>query len=153
MRTPTSSSSPALDDNTRGLLDARRVALLKPHAVVVNVARGPIIEEAALFGALVGCQIGGAILDVWWRYPTLDGPSREPSAFPFDTLDNVIMTPHCSAWTDGLFSRRAAEMADNLDRLVEGRPPAQVHRALGRRPRRCRGTTGVAERKLQAGLS
>jgi phosphoglycerate dehydrogenase-like enzyme len=118
----------ALDDGTRGLLDARRLALLKPTAVVVNVARGPIIEEAALFGALTERRIGGAILDVWWRYPTHDEPRREPSALPFTTLDNVIMTPHCSAWTDGLFRRRAAEMADNLDRLAEGRPLRNVFR-------------------------
>ncbi len=119
----------ALDDGTRGLLDARRLALLKPHAVVVNVARGPIVEEAALYAALAERRIGGAILDVWWRYPTDAEPRREPSAFPFATLDNVIMTPHCSAWTDGLFRRRAAEMADNLDRLAEGRPLRNVIRA------------------------
>lgn len=119
----------ALADATRGLLDTRRLALLKPTAVVVNVARGPVIDEAALYRVLAERRIGGAILDVWWRYPTSDEPRREPSAFPFASLDNVIMTPHCSAWTDGLFRRRAAEMADNLDRLAEGRPLRNVIRA------------------------
>lgn len=119
----------ALADATRGLLDTRRLALLKPSAVVVNVARGPVIDEAALYRVVAERRIGGAILDVWWRYPTADDPRRAPSAHPFAALDNVIMTPHCSAWTDGLFRRRAAEMAENLDRLAEGRPLRNLIRA------------------------
>jgi phosphoglycerate dehydrogenase-like enzyme len=119
----------ALEADTRSLIDARRLALLHGGAVLVNVARGPVVDEAALFATLAARRIGGAILDVWWRYPTAAEPERAPSAYPFASLDNVIMTPHYSGWTDGLFKRRSAQMAENLDRLAEGRPLRNVIRA------------------------
>jgi phosphoglycerate dehydrogenase-like enzyme len=123
----------ALDRDTRGLIDGRRLALLHGGAVLVNVARGPVVDEAALFAALAARRIGGAILDVWWRYPTAAEPGRPPSAHPFDSLDNVIMTPHYSGWTNGLFLRRSTQMADNLDRLAEGLPLRNVIRAAAAR--------------------
>lgn len=119
----------ALDANTRGLIDARRLALLRPHAVLINLARGPICVEADLFAALEEKRIGGAILDVWWRYPSSVDPAPRPSSFPFHELDNVIMTPHASAWTDGLFRRRGAQIAHNLDALARGRPLINLIRA------------------------
>lgn len=112
----------ALDPTTRGLIDSRRLALLRHDAVLVNVARGPICVEADLFAALRDRRIGGAVLDVWWRYPSPDDPSPRPSAFPFHELDNVVMTPHASGWTDGLFRRRGGQIAHNLDALATGAP-------------------------------
>jgi phosphoglycerate dehydrogenase-like enzyme len=118
----------ALGDETRGLIDRRRLALLPPGAVIVNVARGPVIDEDALYEALAGKRIGGAILDVWWAYPSADDPTPAPSRNPFHELANVIMTPHYSGWTDGLFRRRSADMAMNLDRLARGEPLVNVVR-------------------------
>ena len=114
-----------LTDATRGLIDARRLALLRGTAVVVNVARGPIIDEDALYAACRDGSIGGAVIDTWYRYPD---PSRGrgerclPSRHPFETLANVVMTPHASGWSAGLLERRWSLIADNLLRLERGEP-------------------------------
>jgi phosphoglycerate dehydrogenase-like enzyme len=96
---------------THGLIDARRLALMRRSAVLVNVARGPIVVESALFAALEARAIAGAALDVWYRYP--EGPAEVtlPSAYPFERLDNVLMTPHASGWTEGAKERKLAFMA------------------------------------------
>lgn len=119
----------ALDAATRGLFDADRLARLRPQAVLVNVARGPLCVEADLFAALKEKRIAGAVLDVWWRYPSPADPAPRPSAYPFHELDNVLLTPHASAWTEGLFRRRGAQIARNLDALATGRPLINLVRA------------------------
>lgn len=81
---------------TEGLLGEKELALLPPGAVLVNIGRGPIVEEAALYIALASGRLRAAGLDVWYAYPE-DKESRvntRPSAFPFHELDNVVMTPH-----------------------------------------------------------
>ncbi|SDR35422.1 Phosphoglycerate dehydrogenase [Rhizobiales bacterium GAS113] len=107
-----------LNEETRGLIDARRLRLCKPSAVIVNVARAQVIEEEALYKALHGRVIAGAVLDVWYSYPTPADQAARPSRFPFHELPNLIMTPHCSAWTDGLIERRWRFIAGNLDRFA-----------------------------------
>ncbi len=119
----------ALDSTTRGLIDARRLARLRPEAVLINVARGPVCVEADLFAALRDRRIAGAVLDVWWRYPSAEDPTPRPSTFPFHELDDVIMTPHASGWTEGLFRRRGGQIARNLDALATGAPLLNVVRA------------------------
>lgn len=109
-----------LSESTRGLLDARRLSCLRTDAVLINVARAAIIEEAALYAALRTRRIGGAILDVWYGYPTPDAPDAAPSRFPFHALDNVLMTPHAAAWTHETVARRWRCIAANLDRLARG---------------------------------
>lgn len=111
-----------LSDATRGLIDARRLALMKSTAVVVNVARGEIIDEAALYQALAARQIAGAVLDVWYRYPTAAAATL-PATRPFHELDNVIMTPHASGWTEGMLVARAKLIAANIARTGRGEPP------------------------------
>ena len=121
-----------LDESTRGLIDARRLALLPRRAVVVNVARGPILDEEALFAACRDETIGGAIIDTWYRYPDPSGgrgQRRAPSRYPFETLDNVLMTPHASGWSAGLLDRRWTVIADNLLRLERGEPLRHLLRA------------------------
>jgi phosphoglycerate dehydrogenase-like enzyme len=115
-----------LNEETRGMIDARRLALCKPHLVVINVARAAVLDEAALYLALRDRIIAGAVLDVWYAYPTAAQPAARPSRFPFHELANVIMTPHCSAWTDGLIERRWRFIASNLDRLARGEPLQNV---------------------------
>jgi phosphoglycerate dehydrogenase-like enzyme len=85
-----------LTPDTRGLIGAAELALLPPQAVLVNVGRGPIVDEAALYHALHSRKIAAAGLDVWYNYPA-DESSRShtpPSRFPFHELDNVVMSPH-----------------------------------------------------------
>jgi len=122
--------TPPLNEQTRGLFDRRAFAVMRRNAVIINVARGAIIDEHALYNALVERRIGGAIIDVWYRYPPQGqalGP--RPSTQPFHELDNVLMTPHASAWTDGLLPRRNRAVATNLNRLARGEPLINVVRA------------------------
>jgi phosphoglycerate dehydrogenase-like enzyme len=109
-----------LAPETRGLIDARRLALMKRDAFLINVGRGPVADEDALYAALRDRTIGGAALDVWYRYPSAGEPDTRPSRHPFHELPNVIMTPHCSAWTDGMARRRGADAARNIDRFIRG---------------------------------
>ncbi len=109
-------------NETRGMINAGSFARMKRDAVIANVGRGEVIEEAALYGALASKQIRGGIIDVWYVYPTDDDPNPWPSKFPFQKLDNIIMSPHNSAWTAAMSDRRWTFVGDNLDRLVRGEP-------------------------------
>lgn len=118
-----------LNDRTRGLINASMITHLKGHAVIINVARGPVIDEAALFSALQNRRIGGAILDVWYHNPGRPGDGTAPSDLRFDLLDNVVCTPHASAWTEQLAERRYSAVAGNIRSLMAGRPLINVVRA------------------------
>lgn len=107
-----------LSDVTKGLLDARRIALMKRSAIIVNVARGAVAVEADLYEALASGQIAGAALDVWYHYPREPGQTRRPSDLPFDKLDNVLMTPHASGWTQEAKQRRLEAMARAINEFV-----------------------------------
>jgi phosphoglycerate dehydrogenase-like enzyme len=115
-----------LGPETTRLLDARRFGLMKPTAFVINIGRAGILDEEALFNALKENKIGGAVIDVWWQYPTAAEPNRRGSHLPFHELPNVIMTPHCSSATDGARDRRFGTVAGNLDRYVRGEPLGNV---------------------------
>jgi phosphoglycerate dehydrogenase-like enzyme len=115
-----------LAPETRGLIDARRLALMKRDALLINVGRGAVADEDALYAALRDGTIGGAALDVWWQYPSAAEPERRPSRHPFHDLPNVIMTPHCSGWTRGMVARRWAEVARNINRFVRREPLENV---------------------------
>jgi phosphoglycerate dehydrogenase-like enzyme len=108
----------ALGPETTGLIDARRLALMRPTAFLVNIARGQVVDEDALYAALRDRRLGGAALDVWWQYPTAAEPERRGSRHPFHQLPNVIVTPHNSGWTQGMVRRRWDEIADNINRFV-----------------------------------
>jgi phosphoglycerate dehydrogenase-like enzyme len=112
----------ALGPETTGLIDARRLGLMRPGAFLINIARGPIVDEDALFAALRDRKIAGAALDVWWQYPSAAEPLRRGSQRAFHELPNVIATPHNSGWTEGMVRRRWDEIAENLDRFVRGEP-------------------------------
>jgi hypothetical protein len=89
----------------------------KPGAFLINVARAEIFDEAALYEALASRRLAGAALDVWYRYPSTPGPAA-PANLPFGELDNVIMTPHVSGWTQGTLDARARVIADNIARTA-----------------------------------
>lgn len=110
----------ALSRETTGLIDARRLALMKPTAFLINIARGQVIDEDAVYAALRDGRIGGAALDVWWEYPNAAEPNRRGSRHPFHELPNVILTPHNSGWTVGMVRRRWDQIADNIGRFVRG---------------------------------
>ena len=117
-----------LDTSTSGLIDASRIGKMKSNAFIINVARGALIDEKALFEACRERRIGGAALDTWYRYPAQGTVRGEPANLPFRDLDNVIMTPHGSGWTQGLLPRRCRVIAQNLDCLSRGEPLVNVVR-------------------------
>ena len=115
----------SLTEATRGFLGERELRLMKPTAVLVNVARAEIVDEEALYRALAERRIGGAALDVWYRYPTGAGPTL-PAHHPFQELPNVLMTPHVSGWTEGMLEARAKLIAENIHRTARGEPPVNL---------------------------
>jgi phosphoglycerate dehydrogenase-like enzyme len=118
-----------LSEETRGLLGPRELGLMKPTAVLVNVARAEIVDETALYEALANGTIGGAILDVWYRYPTSGDPTF-PARLPVHELPNVIMTPHISGWTEATLDGRARLIAENILRAARNEPPENLLSAL-----------------------
>ncbi len=112
----------AATPETIGLIGRSALDALGPEGVLVNVARGAVVDEAALFESLRSGRLGGAILDVWYSYPDPAQPTVAPSRFPFAELPNAVMTPHMSGWTKGTVERRWRDMADNLRRLGTGEP-------------------------------
>jgi len=118
-----------LDPSTTGIVGASQLAQMKRSAVIINVARGGLIDEHSLFEACRDRRIGGAVIDTWWRYPQQGELVGQPATAPFRDLDNVIMTPHASGWTEGLRPRRCRLIAQNLDRLAKGEPLVNMVKA------------------------
>ncbi len=113
-----------LTPETRGLIGAAELALLPPRALLVNVGRGPIVDEAALYSALAGGRLGAAGLDVWYQYPKDDaGRSHTPpSQFAFGQLDNVVLSPHRGGFTPEGDLPFAVELAGMLKAALRGGP-------------------------------
>jgi phosphoglycerate dehydrogenase-like enzyme len=104
----------ALTPESRGLIDARRLGLMKSTAYLINTARGPIVEEAALIEALDQRKIAGAGLDVFDQEPL-------PDNHPFTRLSNVVLTPHIGWPTDDGYARFATSAAEVLLAFMENR--------------------------------
>lgn len=113
---------------TVGLVDAGRLAAMRPTAYLVQVGRSETVDEHALFEACRDRRIAGAGIDVWWIYPPTaayasGGGACLPSRFPFQDLDNVVMTPHSSGWTEEAREAQVDFVVANIQRVVRGEPP------------------------------
>mmetsp|Transcript_16777 Transcript_16777/g.41300 ORF Transcript_16777/g.41300 Transcript_16777/m.41300 type:complete len:364 (-) Transcript_16777:262-1353(-) len=122
-----------LTPDTLGLFNETLLGSMKKTGVLINIARGPVVVEEALYNALKARAISGAVLDVWWNYHAWEkageyGPSSWPSSYRFDLLDNVVMTPHSSSYTTESRQTAAKEIAENLDALALGKPLQNVVR-------------------------
>jgi phosphoglycerate dehydrogenase-like enzyme len=109
-----------LTAETVGLVGRAAFAAMRADAVLFNVGRGGVVDETALYDALAGGRIGGAVIDTWYQYPDASGAPTLPSRLPFQELPNIVMTPHMSGWTIGTIHRRQQAMADNINRLARG---------------------------------
>ncbi|HEY2498553.1 MAG TPA: D-2-hydroxyacid dehydrogenase [Candidatus Angelobacter sp.] len=99
---------------TTGIMNAARLSKMKPDAYLINVARGPLIDEAALLDTLQHRRIAGAALDVFNEEPL-------PANSPFWALDNVLITPHTAAVTDRLWERHYRLIVENMKRFLAGK--------------------------------
>ncbi|MCL6609404.1 MAG: hypothetical protein K6T74_15065 [Geminicoccaceae bacterium] len=104
-----------LTSETRGLLDARRIAAMRPGAILVNTARGPVVEAGALAAALRAGRLGGAALDVFEEEPL----SAEAARI-FVDCPNLILTPHIAGITVESNARVSAMVAEAVRRVLEG---------------------------------
>jgi phosphoglycerate dehydrogenase-like enzyme len=102
---------------TRGMIDAARLARMKPSAYLINVGRGELVDRAALLAALQGGRIAGAGLDVYWEEPP------DP-ADPLLALDNVVATPHLGGVTEESLNRLADRVAGYLREFLAPDAPA-----------------------------
>lgn len=125
-----------LTAETKDMIRATELALLPTPAILVNIGRAEIVDEAALYQALQAGTLHAAGLDVWYQYPS--GPEARsntpPSQFPFHELDNVVMSPHRAGGggTDEVERRRMTALARSLNAAAQGQPiPHQVDLARG----------------------
>ena len=118
-----------LNEETRKLVGARQFALMKPTACFVNTARGPIVDEKALYQTLAAGRIAGAGIDVFEQEPT-------PQDNPLLRLDNIVVTPHHICLTDECIATVAASVFNACRDLAYGRVPRNVvnQQVLGRVP-------------------
>ncbi|MBX3066086.1 MAG: C-terminal binding protein [Anaerolineae bacterium] len=108
-----------LNEETRGLISTTQFGLMKPTAFLINMARGPIVDQPALYTALTNRQIAGAALDVL----TIEPPDPND---PLLKLDNVIFSPHTSSWSVDAVRQLRMETARNVVDVLQGRPPRSV---------------------------
>ena len=113
----------ALGPQTRGLLDADRLARLKPGALLVNGARGEVVDEAALVAALASGHVGGAALDVFSTEPL-------PAGSPLREAANVLLSPHMAGSTVQAAMRIVGQSTANLRRVLGGQPVVDVVNGL-----------------------
>ena len=118
-----------LSEQTRRLIGAAQLALMKPTAFFINTARGPIVDEQALYPVLAQNKIAGAAIDVFEQEPT-------PASNPLLKLDNIIVTPHHICFTDECIDTVAASVFSACRDLANGRVPRHVvnQPVLGRVP-------------------
>lgn len=104
-----------LSERSRGLVDAQALGWMKPQALLVNTARGPIVDEAALIDALRDKRLAGAALDVFAEEPL-------PSDHPFRSLENVLATPHVGYVTRNNYQKFYSLMIEDLQAWAAGKP-------------------------------
>ncbi|MCC7022395.1 MAG: glyoxylate reductase [Thermomicrobiales bacterium] len=109
----------ALTPETRHLIDAKRLAMMKPTAFLISTARGPLVDQKALYEALRDKRLAGAALDVFEEEPV------DPND-PILQLDNVIVTPHALCWTDECERIMGESVLQSVQEVAAGKVPANV---------------------------
>jgi phosphoglycerate dehydrogenase-like enzyme len=112
-------ASAPLTPETRGMISDREFAAMKPHAVVINIGRGPVVDESAMVRALAAGRIKGAALDVFDTEPL-------PAGHPLYSLKNVLLSPHCADHTPDWLERGMRFFLEQFARFVKGEPLMNV---------------------------
>lgn len=112
-----------LTPETRGMINADRLRRMKRTAYLINMGRGPVVDEEALYTALVEGWIAGAGIDVWYEYP----PSpNAPSRLGIHRLGNVVASSHKGGWTPGARAKCIRFAAENVRRFILGETPLNL---------------------------
>jgi phosphoglycerate dehydrogenase-like enzyme len=113
-----------LTEETEGMIGAEELALLPPRAILVNIGRGKVVDQKALYLALRDGGLHSAGVDVWYQYPEdkADRLDTPPSAYPFHELDNIVMSPHRAGHIVEKESIRLRQLAAMLNTAARGEP-------------------------------
>lgn len=112
---------------SEGLVNKDFISRMKSSSILVNISRGPIIEEKALFDALNEKKIRGAGLDVWWRYPKKwRGKGEPPTDLPFQELDNLVASPHRAGYSENTEREYFQFAGENILRFLQGQTPYNI---------------------------
>lgn len=107
---------------TRGLIEEKFFKTMKKSAFIINISRGEIVDEKALYISLKTRQIAGAAIDTWYQYPSGNRINVLPSArFPFHKLENIVMSPHRAGYSQGE-KPHLVDVIENINRLADGKP-------------------------------
>lgn len=111
--------STPLTSETQGLIGEHEFAAMKPNAVIINLGRGPVVDERAMIRALANGHIKGAALDVFDQEPL-------PAGHPFYELENVLLSPHCADHTPDWLDQAMRFFIDQFERFRDGQPLMHV---------------------------
>lgn len=111
--------------STEGLIGTPELKQLVPPRIVVNVGRGPVVQEQALVTALTDGTLHAAGIDVWYKYPKA-GEAKPPGSYPFGECDNLVMTPHIGGNADDVDALRYQQLGKLLMQILSGNMPPSV---------------------------
>ncbi len=111
-----------LTTKTENMIDDRILELMKGK-FLINIGRGKVIDEKALYYHLKNGTLAGAAIDTWYQYPTREIPERLPGQYPFQELNNIIMSPHNAGYTDKSIEENILQVYENIKRVFYGEEP------------------------------
>jgi phosphoglycerate dehydrogenase-like enzyme len=113
---------------TEGLVGARQLSLMQPGGLLVNVGRGRVVDQAALYQALTDGTLSAAGIDVWYSYPDSkeERSTTPPADYPFHELDNIVMSPHRGGGSLDTEKLRMQHLAELLNALYDGEPTSNL---------------------------
>jgi phosphoglycerate dehydrogenase-like enzyme len=105
-----------LTEETEGLIGEKELKLMKGK-YIINISRGVVIDEKALFESLKEGNLGGAAIDTWYQYPTSEQRKMFPSKYDFHKLGNVVMSPHTAGYTDKALEENIKSVFSNIVKI------------------------------------
>ena len=111
-----------LTKETSGLIGKKELLLMRGK-YLINIARGVVIDEEALFKSLKEHHLAGAAIDTWYQYPSLEQREVLPSKYDFDKLENVVLSPHTAGYTDRALEENIKSVFDNIVKIYYGEEP------------------------------
>jgi len=111
-----------LTKETEGLVGKKELKLMK-EKYLINISRGVVIDEEALFISLKEGNLAGAAIDTWYKYPTLEQRKAFSSKYDFHTLNNIVMSPHTAGYTDRALEENIKSVFDNIVKIYYGEEP------------------------------